>query len=299
MINHNNHFRVEMFCHIVYNGLMTKKANYYTSIKEVIEHIVENKLDQKSLDELAVSLRVSKGHLQKIFTEWVGITPKQFGRYLSLQYAKDLLAENKSTIETTVKSGLSSGGRLYDLFVDIEAMTPGEYQNKGGNLVIRYSTFDTRFGLCLVASTPRGICNILFADTKEEALADLKSRFPNAKLMHVPEPSHKEIQSYLAGIAPKSKIKLHLYGTNLQLKVWEALLSIPEGKLATYGDIAKKIGDKNLSRAVGGAVGDNPIGYLIPCHRVLKSTGEISGYRWGVERKRAMLGYEAIRRNEG
>jgi AraC family transcriptional regulator of adaptative response/methylated-DNA-[protein]-cysteine methyltransferase len=282
---------------------VNKSKNNYEAMRGLIEHIVKNKLNSQSLEELAVSFGVSSGHLQKMFTEWVGVTPKQFGRYMSLQYAKDLLAENKNTTEATVKSGLSSSGRLYDLFVDIEAMTPGEYQNQGKNLTIHYSVFDTQFGLCLVASTARGVCNVLFLDTEKQAVAELKSRWPKAKLVASPQKSrhkfHGEIENYLKGITPKSKIKLHLHGTNFQLKVWEALLSIPEGRISTYGDIAAKIGDKKSSRAVGAAVGDNPIGYLIPCHRVLKSTGEISGYHWGVDRKRAMLGYEAVRRNDG
>ncbi len=279
----------------------SRASNHYSTIQHVIEHIVENKLNTQSLEEIGASLGMSSGHLQKVFTEWVGISPKQLSRYLSLQYSKELLLQNKNTTETTVRSGLSSGGRLYDLFVDVEAMTPGEFQNQGANLTIHYSTFETKFGRCLVASTNRGICNILFADTAEETLADLQSRWPKVHLVHTTpkkEPAHIQIQNYFAGISPRSKIKLHLHGTNFQIKVWEALLSIPEGEISSYGQIAGKIGDKKLSRAVGAAVGDNPIGYIIPCHRVLKSTGDISGYHWGVSRKRVMLGYEAIRRND-
>jgi AraC family transcriptional regulator of adaptative response/methylated-DNA-[protein]-cysteine methyltransferase len=279
-----------------YNARMSKMQDRYEAVKSVIEHIVSHKLDSHPLEELAASLGVSSGHLQKVFTAWAGITPKQFGRYLSLQYAKDLLAENKSTLQASVETGLSSPGRLHDLFVDIEAMTPGDYQDGGADLVIEYSIFGTRFGLCLVASTPRGVCNILFADTEEELVSDLASRWPNATLVRERTVFHAEIESYFEGMTPASKIKLHLHGTNFQIKVWEALLAIPEGRIATYGDIARRLGDKNLARRVGGAVGENPIGYLIPCHRVLKSTGEISGYHWGVTRKRAMLGFEALRR---
>jgi AraC family transcriptional regulator of adaptative response/methylated-DNA-[protein]-cysteine methyltransferase len=201
-------------------------------------------------------------------------------------------------LDTTLKAGLSSPGRLHDLFVDIEGMTPGEYQNQGKSLVISYDIFTTRFGLCLVANTSRGVCNILFGDTEREVALDLKARWPKATLVRQKTAMQAEIVSYLSGIAPTSKIKLHLAGTNFQLKVWEALLSIPEGSAATYSDIAQKLGDKKLSRPVGSAVGENPVGYLIPCHRVLKSTGEISGYRWGVTRKRAMLGFEALLRNK-
>ncbi len=274
-----------------------KSAAQYVTVSRVIEYIVAKRLGETDMSTLAKSLKMSLGHLQKVFTEWVGISPKQFGRYLSLEYSKGLLAQNKKTFETTVRTGLSSGGRLHDLFVDIEAMTPGEYQRHGEGLVIYYSIFETKFGLCLAASTDRGICNILFADSEKGLMRDLRSRWSKAKFVKKTQLAHTQIQKYFAGINPKSKIKLHLHGTNFQIKVWEALLSIPEGNISTYGDIATRLGDKKLARAVGMAVGDNPIGYIIPCHRVLKSSGEISGYHWGIERKRAMLGYEAIRKN--
>lgn len=295
------------------SSIFRTKSQYLT-IQKIIEYIVENKLKHSSLDELASKLKLSAGHLQKVFTEWVGISPKQFGRYLSLEYSKELLLKNKSMTETVAKSGLSSEGRLYDLFIDIEAMTPGEYKEKGASLTIYYSMFESRFGSCLVASTDRGICNILFFDTKASVLADLRSRWQKSKLVNKSLPEHKEIEKYFnkinienegkskSHLGKKSKaipkIKLHLCGTNFQIKVWEALLSIPDGSLSTYGQIASKIGMPKLSRVVGAAVGDNPIGYIIPCHRVLKSTGEISGYRWGIHRKRAMLGYEALRKNK-
>lgn len=266
----------------------------YSSIQQVIEHIVEHKLESKSLEEIAVSMDMNPDTLRKMFTKWVGISPKQFGRYLSLQYAKELLLQNQNSMQATIGTGLSSGGRLHDLFVDIEAMTPGEYQNRGENLTIQYSTFDTKFGPCLVASTDRGICNILFLEKTSDGLKDLAARWPKATLVQKEEPSHKQIQEYFAGITPAARIKLHLHGTNFQIKVWEALLSIPEGRISTYGEIAKRLGHPDQARAVGTAIGDNPVGHLIPCHRVLKSTGEISGYRWGVHRKRAMLAYEAM-----
>ncbi|MBA3788938.1 methylated-DNA--[protein]-cysteine S-methyltransferase [Patescibacteria group bacterium] len=270
--------------------------DHYTSIKKVVEHIVENKLQARSLEEIAASMQMSPGYLQKLFTEWVGITPKQFGRYLSVEYAKELLRQNQNTMQATIHSGLSSSGRLHDLFVDIEAMTPGEYQKRGATLTINYSTFETKFGLCLVASTERGICNILFFENPKDGLRELTSLWPKANIVHKIEPLHEALRDYFSNLTSQSKIKLHLQGTNFQIKVWEALLSIPEGTIATYGEIARKLGSPNQSRAVGAAVGDNPISYLIPCHRVLKSTGEISGYRWGVSRKRVMLAYEAMQK---
>jgi AraC family transcriptional regulator of adaptative response/methylated-DNA-[protein]-cysteine methyltransferase len=268
-------------------------SHHYSTIAKAIELITTNKLQSFSDEELAEQLGISASHLRKVFTEWVGITPKQFSRYLRLEYSKDLLKQRKNHLKTSLQSGLSSSGRLHDLFVDIEAMTPGEYQNHGENLTISYSTFDSKFGTCLIASTPKGICNIIFSDA-DNAVTDLRGRWKKAKLVHQQQSNHESVRNYLTDLKPKSKIKLHLHGTNFQIKVWEALLSIPHGQVSTYGAIAEQVGYPGAFQATGGAVGDNPIAYLIPCHRVLKSTGEISGYRWGVERKRAMLGWEAV-----
>lgn len=255
------------------------------------------KKPEMSFEDMANSLNMSIARLQKVFVEWAGVGMKQFERYQSLQRSKELLKQNKSMLETSFRAGLSGSGRLHDLFVDIEAMTPGEYKKKGEGLLIKYSFFDTRFGICLVASTERGICNVLFCDSEKAGSSDLYRRWPKATLIKKQQPEHALIEKYFKGISPHSKIKLHLCGTNFQIKVWEALLSIPEGNVASYGDVAAQIGNKKMSRAVGTAIGSNPIGYIIPCHRVLKSTGEIGGYRWGVERKRAMLGWEAGRKS--
>ncbi|MBI2037636.1 MAG: methylated-DNA--[protein]-cysteine S-methyltransferase [Candidatus Magasanikbacteria bacterium] len=178
---------------------------------------------------------------------------------------------------------------------DIEAMTPDEYKYGGKNLIIFYSIFDTRFGKCLTAATNKGVCNILFFDQTKDALADLKSRWPNAKLVKQHQPSHDIINKYFLNIRSKSKIKFHVRGTNFQIKVWEALLSIPPGKTTTYANIARQIGKPKAVRAVGTAVGNNPASYIIPCHRVLKSTGEIGQYHWGVEKKQMMLACEEIK----
>ena len=263
---------------------------------QIIERIVEHKLEQRPLEEIAAAAGMSPGHLQKLFTAWVGVSPKQFGRYLSLEYAKELLRDRHSSLATATKAGLSSGGRLHDLFVGVEAMTPGEYADGGRNLTLRHAAFPTPFGSCLAAATGKGIAAILFFDDEAEGIEDLRSRFPNAALEKGDSPFHAPVRDYFATLNPSKKIKLHLAGTNFQLKVWEALLSIPEGGASSYGRIAERIGLPAQSRAVGAAVGANPVGYLIPCHRVLKSTGQISGYRWGVARKRAMLAHEAARR---
>jgi AraC family transcriptional regulator, regulatory protein of adaptative response / methylated-DNA-[protein]-cysteine methyltransferase len=271
------------------------QMNQYQSIEKVIHYMVENSKKALSVNDIAQHVGISTSHLQKLFVNWCGVSPIQFQRFLKVEYAKGLLLEKNSMLATSNKSGLSSSGRLHDLFVDIEAMTPGEYKNAGQNLTINYFTHDSKFGNYLIASTTKGICNILFLDTPDQALSELQARWPHATLIQSQSPNHTPIIQFFTHQNPTTKIKLHLHGTNYQLKVWQALLSIPEGKIQTYGDIAKFIGDTTgiASRAAGTAIGANPIGYLIPCHRVLKSTGAISGYRWGVVRKQAILGWEA------
>jgi AraC family transcriptional regulator, regulatory protein of adaptative response / methylated-DNA-[protein]-cysteine methyltransferase len=267
----------------------------YDIIAKVIGYITSNPKVNLSLEQLAEFVQLSPTHLQKTFTDWCGVSPKQFSRFLSLSYAKELLAQNKNNLQTTILSGLSSTGRLHDLFVDIEAMTPFEFRNGGENLSINYSFQDSIFGNYIVASTEKGICNILFFDDKDLGLDDLHSRWNNAKLIEKEDNFQKKVIEFFDR-KDIGKIKLHLHGTNFQLKVWEALLSIPEGRITNYGSIARQIGDHKMSRAVGTAIGDNPIGYLIPCHRVLQSTGAISGYRWGVGRKKVILGWESTRK---
>jgi AraC family transcriptional regulator, regulatory protein of adaptative response / methylated-DNA-[protein]-cysteine methyltransferase len=273
---------------------MANSLSNYDIIAKVIGYISSNPKANLSLEQLAQEVDLSPTHLQKTFTDWCGVSPKQFSRFLSLGYAKELLAQNKNNLQTTILSGLSSAGRLHDLFVDIEAMTPFEFRNGGENLSINYSFQDSIFGNYIVASTDKGICNILFFDDKINGLDDLHSRWNNAKLIEKEDNFQKKVIEFFDR-KDIGKIKLHLHGTNFQLKVWEALLSIPEGRITNYGSIASQIDNPKMSRAVGTAIGDNPIGYLIPCHRVLQSTGAISGYRWGVERKKAMIGWEAGR----
>jgi AraC family transcriptional regulator, regulatory protein of adaptative response / methylated-DNA-[protein]-cysteine methyltransferase len=275
---------------------MANSLSNYDIIAKVIGYITSNPKANLSLEQLAQEVDLSPTHLQKTFTDWCGVSPKQFSRFLSLGYAKELLAQNKNNLQTTILSGLSSTGRLHDLFVEIEAMTPFEFRNGGENLTINYSFQDSIFGNYIVASTEKGICNILFFDDKDLGLDDLQSRWSNAKLIEKEDDFQRKVVEFFDRKDP-GKIKLHLSGTNFQLKVWEALLSIPEGRITNYGSIASQIGDRKMSRAVGTAIGDNPIGYLIPCHRVLQSTGAISGYRWGVGRKQAMIGWEAGKTN--
>jgi AraC family transcriptional regulator, regulatory protein of adaptative response / methylated-DNA-[protein]-cysteine methyltransferase len=273
----------------------------YQTIAKAIGYINEHQKEVILLDDLAEFVDLSPSHLQKLFTEWAGVSPKQFQRFLSLQYAKSLLAEQKSTIQTSFMTGLSGSGRLHDLFVDIEAMTPGEYKNGGENLTLFYSIHESQFGLYLVASTPKGVCNVLFIDSPRQAKPELQTRWPKAQLVEKGVDIHQPVVDFFAHQNPSSKIKLHLHGTNYQLQVWHALLTIPEGQITSYGSLAKQVSGEETgfltARAIGAAIGDNPIGYIIPCHRVLKSTGQISGYRWGVTRKQAILGYEASKNN--
>jgi AraC family transcriptional regulator, regulatory protein of adaptative response / methylated-DNA-[protein]-cysteine methyltransferase len=270
-------------------------VSQYDIIAKVINTITNEPKKNFSLQELSQALGMDPTHLQKTFTDWCGVSPKQFQRYLSIEYAKGLLAENKSTLQTSILSGLSGSGRLHDLFVDIEAMTPGEYKNGGQNLSINYSVHNSQFGFYVIASTTKGICNILFLGNSSDAKSELQARWPNAVLVEKQDDSHLPVIQFFAHQNPHSKIKLHLHGTNYQLKVWEALLKIPESRITTYGEISKSIGDNSGigARAAGTAIGNNPIGYIIPCHRVLQSTGAISGYRWGVPRKKAILSWEA------
>ena len=269
--------------------------NHYHIIKKAIEQISKDRADDYTFLNLAKSLKISPSHLRKIFIEWTGISPKQFDRYLTLTKAKNFLNQHKNHLQTSLLSGLSSGGRLHDLFVNIEAMTPGQYQHGGANLTIEYSIFKSRFGTVLVASTDRGVCNILFCNNTKDGLADLKRRWPNAHILQKIKPTHRVIQKYFTNLKSTSKIKFHVHGTNFQIKVWEALLSIPLGTNTTYGSIANNIGKPKAVRAVGSAIGDNPVCYIIPCHRVLRSNGDIGGYYWGVDRKRTMLAYEEIK----
>jgi AraC family transcriptional regulator, regulatory protein of adaptative response / methylated-DNA-[protein]-cysteine methyltransferase len=264
----------------------------YTLISQVIYQITEQKTH--SLEELSEQFGYNKDYLQKSFTELVGVSPKQFSQFLTLQYAKHALLQNKNHILTANDLGLSSTSRLHDIFVTIEAMTPGEY--KHGDVEIEYDVKECLFGFVLVATTKKGVCNVLFGDTKELVIQELFDRWQSGKINTHQNQFQNPVFEYIINRTP-GKIKCHLHGTNYQLKVWEALLSIPFGDLTSYGEIAKKIGSANDSRAVGTAVGQNPVGLIIPCHRVLKSTGHISGYRWGVARKQLILGVEAIRKN--
>lgn len=267
----------------------------YNRIAEAINYIQQNFTEQPTLDEIAKKVHLSPYHFQRLFTEWAGVSPKKFLQYISLQHAKQILNNTQSTLfDTAYQTGLSGTGRLHDLFVKIEGMTPGEYKNKGENLSINYSYEESLFGKILVASTTKGICYMGFSDEKNIAFSELEKRFPKANfIQQTDEIQQNALLIYTQDWSKINQIKLHLKGTDFQLKVWEALLKIPMGNLATYGNIAKEIQKPKASRAVGTAIGSNPIAYLIPCHRVIQSTGIFGGYMWGTIRKTAIIGWEA------
>lgn len=269
----------------------------YNRIAEAIAYIRNNFKHQPDLDEIASEIQLSPFHFQRLFTEWAGTTPKKFLQYISLEYAKRLLRDKQATLfDAAHETGLSGTGRLHDLFITLEGMTPGEYKNGGANLSIHYSFAETPFGKVILASTNKGICYMMFEDDDKKALNNLKSEFPNAIFEQKADLNQQNALLIFQNHRNElPQIKIHLKGTDFQLKVWESLLKIPMGKLSTYGNIAEQIGSPNASRAVGTAIGSNPIAFLIPCHRVIQSNGNFGNYMWGSTRKTAIIGWEAAK----
>lgn len=266
----------------------------YERIETAIHFIRDNFKEQPPLEKIAKAVHVSPYHFQRMFSEWAGVSPKKFMQYISLGYAKDLLKNRMTLLDAAYEAGLSGASRLHDLFVTIDGMTPGEFKNGGANLIINYCFAESPFGKMIVASTTKGICHMFFEEDERKALADLKVRFPNAKYHQITDKFQQDaLFIFQKDWRQLDKIKLHLAGTPFQLKVWESLLKIPMGALSTYGDIAKDIGNPKSSRAVGTAIGSNPVAFLIPCHRVIQSGGKIGGYMWGPDKKTAIIGWEA------
>ena len=267
----------------------------FERIAASIDYIKTHFKTQPGLEEIAAHIHMSPYHFQRMFTDWAGTSPKKFLQYISVEYAKSLLSQNQNTLfEASIESGFSGSSRLHDLFITIEGMTPGEFKNGGENLNINYSFFPSPFGKIIVASTQKGICHLAFVDDKVAAINSIKDKFPNAGFQNFSDDFQKNAVSiFSADWQNLPSIKLHLKGTEFQLKVWEALLKIPSGKLATYGKIAGHIQMPKASRAVGTAVGTNPVAWLIPCHRVIQSSGIFGGYHWGATRKAAIIGWEA------
>jgi AraC family transcriptional regulator of adaptative response/methylated-DNA-[protein]-cysteine methyltransferase len=273
----------------------------YKRIEQAILFIEQQALEQPSLEEIAEHVGLSPYHFQRLFKRWAGVSPKRFLQYLTVECAKRLLRDSASVLDTSLEVGLSGPGRLHDLFVSVDAVTPGEYKKLGKDLVIEYGFHSTPFGECLAAATQRGLCFLGFVgeDTRQTALKSLRDTWPEATLQENPETASATIKGIFSPTASsiKEPVKILLHGTNFQLKVWEALLCIPKGAVTSYSTLSDAVGHSGASRAVGNAVGHNPIAYLIPCHRVLRTSGEIGGYRWGTPRKRAILAMEAANHN--
>ncbi len=240
---------------------------------------------------------LSPFHFQRLFKEWAGVSPKKFLQFTSIEYAKQLLHEHNTLAAVSFETGLSGTSRLHDLFIQIEGMTPGEYQHGGKNLYINYSRAETIFGDILIASTDKGICHISFIQENLQAPeTEIINHFPSSRLEQKTDLHQQQaLKLFREDWSDLNLIKLHLKGTAFQIKVWNALLHIPSGSLKSYSNIANEIGDINASRAVGSAIGNNPVAFLIPCHRVITSSGNLGGYHWGIDRKSAMIGWEASR----
>jgi AraC family transcriptional regulator of adaptative response/methylated-DNA-[protein]-cysteine methyltransferase len=282
------------------NTDITPAGQDYDTVRKVIEFISEDYRDQPSLETIAARLNQSPTQLQKTFTRWAGLSPKAFLQAVTLDHAKRLLRqEDMPLLETSIEVGLSGPSRLHDLFVTHEAMSPGEWKAKGGGLVIRYGFHRSPFGTALVMATDRGLAGLAFSDSGEEAacLEDMTCRWPNAQYVE----DDQATASYAERIfepgnwTSDQPLRVVLIGTDFQVRVWESLLRIPFGKAITYSDIAKDIGQPTAMRAVGAAIGRNPISFVVPCHRALGKNGDLTGYHWGLTRKRAILGWEAGR----
>ena len=267
----------------------------YLRIEQAILYLESHYKDQPELGEVAANLGLSEYHFQRLFTRWAGVSPKRFLQFLTKEGAKNLLSRSENLLDTTHQVGLSSLGRLHDLFVTAEAVTPGEYKSGGAGVTIRYGVHPTPFGKCLIATTERGVCHLSFVQTSEgDAIDALVADWKQAKMIedrrstvHLVEPIFDLRYNYRG-----KPLHIHLRGTNFQLKVWEALLQIPVGEVTTYAGIAARIGNSGATRAVGTAIGHNPIAVLIPCHRVIRKAGEFGNYRYGALRKKALLARE-------
>ena len=277
--------------------MLNQESLDFNRIKKAIEYISENYKYQPSLDKISEHIHLSPFHFQRLFKEWAGVSPKRFLQYISIQHAKQILRETQATLfDTAFEVGLSGTSRLHDLFINIEGMTPAEYKNEGSYLTINYSFALSPFGKIIVASTPKGICHMSFAEDHKEAIKNLTSIFPKANYQNSADEIQKNaIRIFNLDWESLDKIKLHIKGSDFQLKVWQALLNIPMGQLSSYQNIANLISSPKASRAVGNAVGQNPVAYLIPCHRIIQSTGALGDYHWGHIRKTSMIGWEAAK----
>ncbi len=272
----------------------------YTRVKEAIEFLTAHWQRQPSLEELARHVGMSPQHFQKLFKRWAGLSPKEFIQAITIDHARTLLRGSASVLDTAYEVGLSGSSRLHDLFVDHEAMTPGDYKRGGAGLEISYGFHDSPFGIALLMATSRGLSGLAFTDggkDRDTVMKDMRARWPEANYLHAPEIT----ESYAKYIfspgtwQTKQPLKIVLIGTDFEIRVWQALLKIPMGRAVTYSDIAAYVHSPRAARAVGSAVGRNPISFVVPCHRVLRKDGNLGGYHWGVTRKQAIIGWEAGR----
>lgn len=275
----------------------SQQSEDYRRIEQAIRFVEAHFRDRPTLDEIAESVHLSKFHFMRLFKRWVGISPVQFMQYLTLEYAKQKLVESRSLLDASYEAGLSGPGRLHDLFVTFEAMTPGEFKRMGQGLKIVYGFHPTPFGACLLAITGRGICHLGFVggDDRSSALSRLRENWPAATFMENSINTSSTARRIFISKRESDSRPFHLLlkGTNFQVNVWRALLTIPSGSVVSYQDVAALIGRPKAFRAVANAVALNPVGYLIPCHRVIAKSGKIHRYRWGAARKKAILGWEA------
>lgn len=274
---------------------MDTEGYHYKVMARAIE-AVDRLGPQASLDQIASEIGLSPAHFQRVFSRWAGVSPKRYQQYLTLGHAKALLANRFTTLETAHASGLSGSGRLHDLFLRWEAMSPGDFARSGAGLVIYWGWFESPFGPALVMGTDKGICGIGFAaeTTAENTMEDLVSRWPLADYVEDPMRLRPWVRAAF-GVQEEGEVPLFLIGAPFQIKVWEALMRIPSGHVTSYSEIAQSIGHPKAVRAVGTAVGRNPISYLIPCHRALRKSGGLGGYHWGIPVKRQILAWEAAR----
>lgn len=283
------------------NRELSQQANDYRRIEQAILFLEAHHREQPSLEEIADSVHLSKYHFQRLFKRWAGISPTQFLQYLTIEYAKQKLLESQSVLDVAIDAGLSGPGRLHDLFVTFEAITPGEYKRRAEGLDITYGYHESPFGTCLVATTERGICGLQFVKQDDLTLVqqELQKRWPGARFIERVDATQPLVDRIFAPLPGEESRPFHLLikGTNFQVNVWQALLSIPSGEVVSYGQVAAYLGKPTATRAVANAVAHNPIGYLIPCHRVISSLGRIHGYHWGTTRKKAILGWEASRQH--
>jgi len=269
----------------------------YQRIAQAIDFINANAKQQPSLEEIAGHLHLSPFHFQRLFSQWAGVTPKKYLQILTVDRAKQLLAQSKSLLDVSDSVGLSSSSRLHDHFVQLEAASPGEYKAGGADMEIQYSVADSPFGDVFIAVTPRGICKLSFMSNNiDQHIADLHGQWPNARLIKQISETTKIVEALFAGEQNINQpLSLYVRGTNFQVNVWRALLQIEPGCINSYGQVATAVGRPKASRAVGTAIGSNPVGFFIPCHRVLQQNGKIGGYLWGETRKHAIHAWESAR----